>query len=164
MTETITSNQISFPGTASLRMEAFVQDIRVPEESSEWWSIYAAALESVLSSNHVYRAYQARIGTLKSYAKMDKIEFRDTSEKDFWEFIQRWVPFARKANVVVTDDGNLRIVWRTEKNEHLGIEFLGDSRVEYVMWRDGLEPKAGRDTLDGVTKQIRVSGFISVLE
>ena len=109
------------------------------------------------------RAYQDRIGTLKIYAEMDGMEFRDTSEQDFWAFI-RSIPLARRANVVVTDDGNLRIVWRNEKNEHLGIEFLGGSRVEYVMWRDGLEPKAGRDTLDGVKKQILVSGLISVLE
>lgn len=166
MTETITGNQISSPGTAFSRMVAFVQDIRVQEEYSELWSIHtAAALELARRSNHVFqntRAYKARIGTLKSYAEADGIELRDTSKQDFWKFIQS-VPLARKANVVITDDGNLRIVWRTERNEHLGIEFLGGSRVEYVMWRDGLEPKAGRDTLDGVKKQIRVSGLNSVL-
>ena len=167
MTETITSNQISFPETSFSRMVAFVQDTRVQEEKySELWSIHTAAIELARRSNHVLQntqAYQARIRTLKSYAEMDSIEFRGTSEDDFWEFI-RWVPLAPRANVVVTDDGNLRIVWRTDKNEHLGIEFLGGSRVEYVMWRDGLEPKAGQDTLDGVKKQIHMSGLISVLQ
>lgn len=118
-------------------------------------------------SNHALRhkhAYQARIETLKNHAEMDDIVVREKSEQDFWAFI-RSMPMARRANVVVTDDGNLRIVWRRGSYEHLGIEFLGDQNAEYVMWRtETLEPTAGRDTLDGIIGQIKLSGLTSILE
>ena len=114
-----------------------------------------------------FELYRSRIQMLKSDAKQEEIIFSDASEKDFWEFILA-NPYARHANVVVTDRGNLRAVWHEKDNKHMGFEFLGDRWVEYVIWtrRAGamkVSPKAGRDTLEGVREQIRASGLTSFL-
>ncbi|MDE0176994.1 MAG: hypothetical protein OXP36_00220 [Gammaproteobacteria bacterium] len=98
---------------------------------------------------------------------LDEIPFRAASERDFWEFM-RSIPFTRRANVVVTYNGNLRAVWRGSGEKHIGLQFLGDRWVEYVIWtrRTGstrIAPKAGQDTLEGVQEQIRTSGLSSFL-
>ena len=114
------------------------------------------------------RAYHVRIEELKGDADEEGVVFSDASELDFWEFIIS-MPYARNAELVVTDNGNLRAVWRGEEDKHVGLQFLGGRWIEYVMWtrRTGalkISPKAGRDTFDGVKEQIRASRLTSFLQ
>jgi hypothetical protein len=58
------------------------------------------------------------------------------------------------------DNGNLRAVWRGEDTSRLGIQFLGNQSVEYVIFKRRQGAKevsraAGFDTLDGFKKQIQ---------
>ena len=103
-----------------------------------------------------------RIEKLKYHLIQEEIVFKDGSEQDFWEFI-RSNPYALRANVVITERGNLRAVWDEKYNNHMAFEFLGNRWVEYVIWtrRAGaikVSPMAGRDTFEGVKEQIRASG------
>lgn len=96
---------------------------------------------------------------LKGDAEDEGIVFNDTSEQDFWEFM-RSNPYTLKADIVVTDSGNLRAVWRGDGVKHMGLQFLGGRWIEYVMWtrRTGsmnIWTKAGRDTFEDVKERIR---------
>lgn len=96
---------------------------------------------------------------LKGDAEDEGIVFNDTSEQDFWEFM-RSIPYTLKADIVVTDSGNLRAVWRGDGVKHVGLQFLGGRWIEYVMWKRltgsmNIWTKAGRDTFEGVKELIR---------
>ena len=136
--------------------------------NSDPWTQFFSELDRRRNQTYeVEKAYHNRIVALKDDAMLDEIPFRAASERDFWEFM-RSIPFTRRANVVVTDSGNLRAVWRGNGDKHVGLQFLGDRWVEYVIWtrRTGstrIAPKAGQDTLEGVQEQIRMSGLASFL-
>ncbi len=134
------------------------------------WADFSAELEqsSDRLRNDTFNAYRARIEMLKVTAEDEGIVFNDTSEQDFWKFM-RSVPYTLKAEIVVTDSGNLRAVWRGDEVKHVGLQFLGGRRIEYVMWtrRTGsvnLWTKADRDTFEGVKEQIRASKLASFLQ
>ena len=143
--------------------------LAVPGYVGEPLSRYFAGLQQL--SDHArtkLRAYQVRIEELKGDADDEGIVFNDTSEGDFWEFMKS-IPYARNAELVVTDNGNLRAVWRGEEDKHVGLQFLGGRWIEYVMWtrRMGsltISPKAGSDTFEGVKEQIQASRLTSFLQ
>lgn len=131
-------------------------------------SVESTAIRSDRLRNDTFNAYRARIEMLKGDAEDEGIDFNDTSEQDFWEFM-RSVPYTLKADIVVTDSGNLRAVWRGDGVKHVGLQFLGGRWIEYVMWtrRTGsmnTSTKAGRDTFEGVKEQIRASSLASFLQ
>ena len=107
----------------------------------------------------VYCAYAARIESLTDDAALDGFTVNPESEQDFWAFT--WsVPFARRAELVLTDRGNLRAVWDREDGSHLGLQFLGGRMLQYVIFRrrkgnDQVSRVAGSDTFEGVKRQVR---------
>ena len=106
----------------------------------------------------IYKDYSRRIEVLCSDAEDDDLVLNEASERDFWHYI-RSVPFAQKAGLVLMDNGNLRAVWKGDDESHLGIQFLGNQWVEYVIFKRrpstiDIARVAGRDTLDGVKRQI----------
>ena len=82
----------------------------------------------------IYKDYSHRIEVLGSDAEDDGLALNKASEKDFWQYI-RSVPFAQKAGLVLVDNGNLRAVWKGDDESHLGIQFLGNQWVEYVIFK-----------------------------
>jgi hypothetical protein len=108
--------------------------------------------------HQVWQAYKVRIEYLRTEAELDGFTVNEVSEKDFWSFF-RSMPFLRKAGVILMDNGNLRAVWRDEHKSRLGLQFLGDQSVEYVIFKRRQGAKdvsraAGFDTLNGFKKQI----------
>ena len=106
----------------------------------------------------VWQAYKVRIEYLRSEAELDGITVNEASERDFWSFF-RSMPFLRKSGVILMDNGNLRAVWRGEHKSRLGLQFLGDQSVEFVIFKRRQAAKevsraAGFDTLNGFKKQI----------
>lgn len=107
----------------------------------------------------VFYTYRLRIEVLRSDAELDGVTVNNESLRDFWSFIES-VPLAGKAELVLVDNGNLRAVWDGEDGSHLGFQFLGDHMLQYVIFRrrEGsghVSRVAGRDTLEGVKKQVR---------
>ena len=107
----------------------------------------------------MYRAYRTRIESLISDAALDGFTLSRESERDFWSFV-RSVPFARKGELVLLDNGNLRAVWDGEDGSHLGLQFLGDRMLQFVIFRrkkgsGQISRLAGRDTFAGVKEQVR---------
>ena len=100
-----------------------------------------------------------RIESLRGDAMLDGFDASAASEQDFWLFLKS-IPFAEKAGLVLLDNGHLRAVWKGEKGEFLGLQFLGDGMIQYVIFgrgenSDHIPRVAGRDTFEGVKKQVR---------
>ncbi len=105
------------------------------------------------------QSYFFRINTLRLAAAQDGYSLNSASEFDFWRFIGA-NPRLRKGNLVLIDNGNLRAVWRDEQKTHLGLQFLGEGMVQYVIFkrREAARPisrVAGRDTFEGIKQQIQ---------
>lgn len=100
------------------------------------------------------QAYQRRIEFLCREAALDGFTMNADSERDFWAFI-RSIPSSQKASLVLWDNGHLRAVWKGAEESHLGLRFLGDQRVEYVIFKrfpaaEKVSRVAGFDTFDGI--------------
>ena len=81
-----------------------------------------------------------------------------TSEVDFLDFVES-EPRLIKGNLVLMDNGNLRAIWKDGQGTRFGLQFSGRGMVQYVIFkqRDPKRPTsrvAGRDTFDGVRRQI----------
>ena len=87
-----------------------------------------------VDADAIPQAYQRRIEELREYGVEDDVELRAASEQDFWAFVGT-LPSARKASLVLTDDGNLRAVWDDGPEGHLGLQFLGGGQVQYVIFK-----------------------------
>ena len=104
--------------------------------------------------------YLRRIDDLRGYGAEDGIAMNAASEGDFWAFIGT-MPSARRAGLVLTDDGNLRAVWDDDHDDdhHLALQFLGNGQVQYVIFKrrsagGKVARVAGRDTFDGIRRLI----------
>ena len=115
-----------------------------------------------------YQVYRNRIEVLRSDAQLDGFAMNEASEEDFWSFIES-ISFAQKAGLVLLDNGNLRAVWKGENGNHLGLQFLGNRLVEYVIFKRHQATKdvsrvADRDTIEGIKRQIRASDLTVLMD
>ncbi len=114
-----------------------------------------------------YEAYSARIDYLRTCAKDDSFALNEESEVDFWCFVNS-VPHFRKGNLVLIDNGNLRAEWQDKFEKHLGLQFLGNGMLQYVILSRRTDSQqisrvSGRDTFDGVKRQIAVFDLDTML-
>ena len=112
-------------------------------------------------------AYRSRIRTLCADAADEGYSVRSASERGFWNFVSG-MPHLRKGDVVLMDNGNLRAVWKDEKGTHLGLQFLGEGVVQYVIFKRRNRSRqisrvTGRDTLEGFKFQIDAYQLHSLL-
>lgn len=68
--------------------------------------------------------------------------------------------FSRQAGLVLLDSGDLRAVWRENARHDVGLRFLGNQEVLYIIFKrdaDGqiAERSAGRGSFNGVMEQIK---------
>lgn len=113
------------------------------------------------------QAYQARLDVLRVYAKQDGCCLNPGSETDFWNFVLL-VPNFRKGSLVLLDNGNLRVVWKDKRGTHLGMQFLGDEMIQYVIFKrrsvaQQISRVAGRDGFEGLIRQIDAFDLNSLL-
>ncbi len=135
---------------------------------SDPWNEFIAELEVKESdAKHVRQAYKTRIDVLRSAAILDGFEVNEASAKDFWSFIGS-THFPRRAGLALMENGNIRAVWKGKDASHLGLHFLGDRQVQYVIFkrRPGsrrISRTAGIDTFEGVKKQIGAFDLMSLV-
>ena len=118
-------------------------------------------------ARQTYLAYQSRIETLRGYAALEGLTVNHLSEQDFWSFVAS-VPFARKGGLVLLDNGTLRAVWDEEDDRHLGIQFLGERMLQFVIFGRKKRSRhisrvAGRGTFEEIKEQVRLFGLEAFL-
>ena len=111
--------------------------------------------------------YSSRIAYLRDEATHDGYGLNEDSERDFKQFV-RSRPSIRRGDLVLLDNGNLRVVWKDEQSGHMGLQFLGGEMVQYVIFRrrqavQGLSRVSGRDSLEGIARQIDAFELHSLL-
>ena len=103
-------------------------------------------------------AYMSRLKFLQDEAVLDGYVLSTTSEIDFWEFV-RSAPNVRRGNLVLMDNGNLRAIWKDNQGTRIGLQFLGDGLVQFVIFKrrkqgQPISRVSGRDSLEGLRRQI----------
>ena len=114
-----------------------------------------------------FQAYFARVDALRHTAAQDGYHLNPGSESDFWRFVAsepRW----RKANLVLMDNSNLRAVWKDGQGTRMGLQFLGGGMVQHVIFSQRAVDRpisrvAGRDTLEGIWRQVEAFDLRSLL-
>ena len=115
-----------------------------------------------------YQAYRSRIEELRRFAALDGFSVSKASERDFWSFLKS-ESFGCEAEMVLLDNGNLRVIWDDEDDNHIGLQFLGNGRLQYVIFRrqkgsSHVSRVAGRDTFKGVRRRMRLFEIESLLQ
>lgn len=111
--------------------------------------------------------YLERLNVLCNQALEDGYGLSGQSAHDFLIFIHTEHQL-RRGNLILMDNGNLRIMWKDEQGTQLGLQFLGDRVVQYVVFKQRRAAKhvsrvAGRDTFDGLKRQIESFELKSLL-
>ena len=79
--------------------------------------------------------YVERIETLKELAGEEGYVLDESSYNNFHKFLGKY-PRLVHADLVMLDNGNLRAIWKGEKGTEVGLQFLKDSRVQYVLFNE----------------------------
>ncbi len=85
--------------------------------------------------NKAAKSYVKRIEKLKELASEDGYRLDESSYNNFQEFLERYPRLAR-ADLVLLDNGNLRAIWKGNNSTEIGLQFLKDSRVQYVLFNN----------------------------
>ncbi len=95
-------------------------------------------------SQNVANLYAERIETLKELARDDGYDLHESSYANFTKFLEKH-PRLAHADLVLLDNGNLRAIWKGENDAEIGLQFLQDSRVQYVLFnKSGPNSSASR--------------------
>ena len=112
-------------------------------------------------------AYKKRIRILKEQAELGGFSLDQRSNAAFLEFLER-NPLVRRGQLVLMENGNLRAVWKGGDGAHIGLQFLNNRAIQYVIFkqREVSSPVSrvyGRDTMKGISKQIDAFDLHDVL-
>lgn len=110
------------------------------------------------SFSEIRKAYQERTRELAKYGAEEGTTINLESQEDFEAFIEQ-CPRWRKGLTELLNNGNLRAIWKDDTGNHLGLQFLGGQKLEYVIFRHRPNPgeklrEAGRDNFSGIDKRM----------
>ena len=91
--------------------------------------------------------YRSRIEGLRVMANDEGFTAAQASIDDFWLLIRTLMP-TRKAQLVLTDDGNLIAIWDNDDGNYVDVEFLGDGSLHYLIFK-GTEHSPDRKCEEG---------------
>jgi hypothetical protein len=103
-----------------------------------------------------------RVQFLRIEAAIDSVPFSNASFADFQAFMSEMRPNVRPS-LFLNDNGNLRALWKNDHREQVGLQFLGEGNIQFVIFKLRKEPLgmsrvAGVDAKDKVLAHIRASG------
>jgi hypothetical protein len=111
-------------------------------------------------------ALEARVNALRGIAEEEDLPLSEESIAAGLSFV-RSLRRTRRPSAFLVGNGNLRLVWLTEQNEQVGLQFRGSKDVQFVLLklRDGhLGHTMGSDTATGVLVTIAAMGLTHVLD
>jgi len=123
--------------------------------------------ECVRANRNKFRSYMKRIEELCGYAIEDGFRLGLSSLIDFSRFVVL-EPKIRRGSLVLIDNGNLFAEWQNCEGAKLGLEFLGDGMIQYVIFKNrksALQTSRiyGLDTFEEVRHQIKTFNLGSLL-
>ena len=75
-----------------------------------------------------------RLQFLRVEAEIENMPFSESSQAALWSFLQEVEPTARP-RLYLNENGNLRALWKNSDGEQIGLEFLGNHAIQYVIFR-----------------------------
>ena len=78
--------------------------------------------------------YTQRIAHFRQQGELENISINSDSQSAFWQLLDR-IPHARRAEIVLLDNGNLRTYWRNEIREYVGLELINDQSLRCLMYK-----------------------------
>jgi hypothetical protein len=108
-----------------------------------------------------------RLQFLKIEAEIDRIPFSEASFADFQAFM-RETGIRSRPSLFLNDNGNLRALWKNDRREQIGLQFLGEGNIQFVIFgqRRGtlaMARVAGIDAKDKILGHIKASGAKGLL-
>ena len=113
------------------------------------------------------RQNSERIEELRVLGLEENVIMNSRSEFDFWLFaIEN--PNICVREIVLVENGNLRVSWRNSTDSFMGLQFLGEGEVQFVIFkrRNGSQFRAevsGEDHFTGILKQIELFDLHSLV-
>ncbi len=110
------------------------------------------------------REYSDRIEYLRREGEHEDITLSLESQSGFWQLMDT-MPDAQRAEIVLLDNGNLRVFWRSENGDYVGLEVLGDDSIKVLMRRrtsspdDSMTLHLGPGSTSEIVREIEVHGF-----
>lgn len=144
---------------------AFVTASRSVEDSS---TFDRAGLQKSSAYFHVGRyrqEYSDRIEYLRELGTDEEILINLDSRSGFWQLMDT-IPDAQRAEVVLLENGNLRVFWRSENNDYFGLEVLDDDSVRALVRHrtaddEAVTLRAGPGSMSEIVREIEAHGFES---
>jgi hypothetical protein len=104
------------------------------------------------------RQIEQRLSELKAIAIEEGVAPSETSERDLRRFMESHA-ITRGPYLFLLENGNFRALWKNDRDEQVGLQFLGSSEVQYVIFarRANLETivrSSGRDNVKGIERLI----------
>ena len=103
-------------------------------------------------------AYDDRISLLEEQAHTEGYYLNSGSKEAFQDFFRN-NPLIRLGYLVLLENGNLRAVWKGNNASHIGLQFLENGHIQYVLFKQRrpdvpVSRAYGRDTPLGTLQQI----------
>ena len=111
--------------------------------------------------------YEERIRALIAESEAEGSFFHPVSLAAFKGFVSQYPSMAR-GSLGLLENGNFRAVWKGERGTHLGLQFLPDGRIQYVIFKrrpdsDAILRVRGRDTPDGIRRRMEAFDLHNLL-
>ncbi len=108
-----------------------------------------------------------RLQFLRIEAELDQISFSDASLADFQAFMRDLRPHSRPY-LFLNDNGNLRALWKNDRQEQVALQFLGGGAIQFVIFKQRrgsatVSRVAGIDAMDAILPHIKASGAEGLL-
>jgi hypothetical protein len=103
----------------------------------------------------------ARIEQLKEIAEEENLPFSQVSADQALSFVLQ-LNGSRRPSAFLIGNGNVRLVWSSQKGEQVGLQFLGNGEVQFVLIarrEQNLSTSMGTDLPDAVMRFIAAAGL-----
>ncbi len=110
-------------------------------------------------------SFEKRLNQLKTLSKDEDLSFNKLSSVCARNFVQKTAAYARPSIFLLTN-GNIRLLWENSQNEQVGLQFMGNKQIQYVIFvqRDGLMAELmGVDKIVGVQRLLKDQGIRKIV-
>lgn len=124
-------------------------------------------LEGQLKKDRFENAIKERISTLKRIGAEESIPTSEESGNLLIEFLNKRT-IDNKPFIFLLENGNFRALWKNEKGEQIGLQFLSDGNIQFVLFArrpDSLDlaRSYGIDTPEGIKRIIEANRLRTLL-